>query len=151
MKGRKPKPTALKVVTGNPGRRALNKNEPKAPASHAIEPPPTLSAQARVHWDKAVELLESARVITAMDVTALALLCDAHARYQQANEALAKYGMVVKSPSGFPMQSPFLAMANKASEQMLKLLTEFGMTPSSRARVSAVTGGGEEDNPWDAL
>lgn len=45
-----------------------------------------------------------------------------------------KYGTVVKSPSGYPIQSPYLAIANKAHEQMTKLLAEFGMTPSSRSR-----------------
>ena len=46
-----------------------------------------------------------------------------------------RYGAVIKAPSGFPVQSPFLAIANKAHEQMVKLLTEFGMTPAARTRV----------------
>ncbi|MEQ8198694.1 MAG: phage terminase small subunit P27 family, partial [Clostridiaceae bacterium] len=29
QRGRKPKPTAIKVLEGNPGKRPLNKNEPK--------------------------------------------------------------------------------------------------------------------------
>ena len=36
---------------------------------------------------------------------------------------------MVKSPNGFPMQSPYLAVANKSMEQMRGLLTEFGMSP----------------------
>ena len=32
-RGRKPKPTALKLLEGNPSRRALNKNEPQPPTS----------------------------------------------------------------------------------------------------------------------
>jgi len=43
---------------------------------------------------------------------------------------------VIKSPSGFPIQSPYLAIANKAMDQMTKLLTEFGMSPSSRTCVA---------------
>jgi P27 family predicted phage terminase small subunit len=43
---------------------------------------------------------------------------------------------MVKSPNGFPMQSPYLAVANKAMEQMRGLLTEFGMSPASRTRIS---------------
>ena len=30
-RGRKPKPTALKVLEGNPGKRPLNENEPIPP------------------------------------------------------------------------------------------------------------------------
>jgi len=33
------------------------------------------------------------------------------------------------------MQSPFLAVANKALEQMRSFLGEFGMTPASRTRL----------------
>ncbi len=55
------------------------------------------------------------------------------------------YGVMVKSPNGFPMQSPFLAVANKAMEQMRALLAEFGMSPSSRTRVHATPQADEED------
>jgi P27 family predicted phage terminase small subunit len=53
-----------------------------------------------------------------------------------AERNLARFGVVIKSPSGFPIQSPYLAIANKAMEQMARLLAEFGMSPSSRTRVS---------------
>ena len=36
-----------------------------------------------------------------------------------------------------PQQSPYMQISNKKMEQMLKFLVEFGMTPSSRARVQA--------------
>ena len=53
-----------------------------------------------------------------------------------AERNLKKYGEVILSPDKkFPVQSPYLAIANKAIEQMLKILIEFGMTPSSRSRV----------------
>lgn len=57
---------------------------------------------------------------------------------------------MVKAPSGFPVQSPFLAIANKALEQMTKLMIEFGMTPSSRTRVHAI-GAEKEADPMDAF
>jgi P27 family predicted phage terminase small subunit len=75
--------------------------------------------------------------MTEIDGAALALYCQAWARWIEAEQNLVRYGVVVKSPSGFPMQSPFLAIANKAMEQMTRLLAEFGMSPSSRTRVAA--------------
>lgn len=147
MKGRKPKPTALKLVTGNPGKRALNTAEPK-PAADAIEPPPTLSPVARQYWEQMIDVLKSAGMVTNVDVIALGLLCETQARYHEATEALARHGLAVKSPTGYPIQSPYLAIANRAQEQIIQLLTEFGMTPSSRARV-----GGRPpppaDDAWD--
>jgi P27 family predicted phage terminase small subunit len=76
--------------------------------------------------------------MTEIDGAALAIYCQAWARWIEAEQNLVRYGVVVKSPSGFPMQSPFLTIANKAMEQMTRLLVEFGMSPSSRTRVTAV-------------
>ena len=46
-----------------------------------------------------------------------------------------KHGAMIKSPNGYPMQSPYLSHANKQFEIMMKIATEFGFTPASRARV----------------
>ena len=50
MRGRRPKPTHLKLITGNPGKRAINLREPK-PVPKMPEPPTALSAEARQEWD----------------------------------------------------------------------------------------------------
>jgi hypothetical protein len=39
-------------------------------------------------------------------------------------------GTMVKSPSGFPIQSPYLAIANRQSEIMMQIASEFGFTPA---------------------
>ena len=54
----------------------------------------------------------------------------------EAEDELKKYGPVVKAPSGFPVQSPFLAVANRAMKQTKEFLAEFGMSPSARTRVA---------------
>jgi P27 family predicted phage terminase small subunit len=84
-------------------------------------------------------------LLSKIDRAALALFCQAWARWVEAEEALKRYGVMVKSPNGFPMQSPYLAVANKAMEQMRALLAEFGMSPSSRTRVHATPQVDEED------
>ncbi len=40
-----------------------------------------------------------------------------------------------KSPNGYPMQSPYVAVANKQVEIMVRIAAELGMTPSSRTRI----------------
>jgi P27 family predicted phage terminase small subunit len=137
--GRKPVPTALKIIRGNPGGRPLPENEP-TPALDA-EMPEWLSPSAAKHWPVVARQLRDAGVLTSMDSAALALYCEAFARYLHANQQIAKFGPVVKAPSGFPVQSPFLAIANKAHEQMTKMLIEFGMTPSSRTKVQKAPSG----------
>lgn len=99
--------------------------------------PTWLSAQAAEHWPVVYKQLNDAGVITSMDGPALALYCEAFARWKYANDQVAKFGPVVKAPSGFPVQSPYLAIANKSWMQMMRMLIEFGMTPSSRTRVTA--------------
>ncbi|MBO2986515.1 phage terminase small subunit P27 family, partial [Burkholderia pseudomallei] len=124
-------PTALKLIRGNPGKRPINRNEPQP--SRDVTMPDWLSPEARKHWPMVAEQLHNAGLLTAIDVTALGLYCEAFARWKQANAQIMRFGTVIKSPSGYPIQSPYLAIANKAHEQMTKLLAEFGMTPSSRS------------------
>jgi P27 family predicted phage terminase small subunit len=134
MPGRRPKPTRLKLLQGNPGKRKLNREEPK-PRPSLPEPPVYLSSEAKEHWGVVAAQLSEAGLLTDLDRDALALYCEAYARWVHANQQLARFGPLVKSPNGYPMQSPFLAIANKAFEQMRAMLVEFGMTPSSRSRV----------------
>lgn len=129
-----PVPTALKLLRGNPGKRPINRNEPQP--SREVTMPDWLSPDAAKHWPIVAKQLHDAGLLTAIDVTALGLYCEAFARWKDANARIVKYGTVVKSPNGYPLQSPYLAIANKAHEQMTKLLAEFGMTPSSRSRCS---------------
>jgi P27 family predicted phage terminase small subunit len=147
--GRKPQPTALKLLKGNPGRRPLNENEPR-PAPRLPQAPAHLSEAAKKEWRRAGRMLLQLGLMSEMDRPAFALYCQAYGRWVETEEALRKYGVMVKSPSGFPMQSPYLAVANKAMEQMRSLLSEFGMTPASRTRVSAMPVDEEEDE-FEAL
>jgi phage terminase small subunit len=40
---------------------------------------------------------------------------------------------IVKSPSGYPIQSPYIAIANRQAEIMMRIASEFGFTPASRS------------------
>ena len=52
---------------------------------------------------------------------------------------------VTETSGGFPMQSPFLPIRNRALEIMHKFLTEFGMTPAARSRITVTHGTNTED------
>ena len=136
--GRKPKPTHLKLLAGKPGHRPLPEGEPQPDAVDATRQPPSwLSGEARAQWAIEFPKLVRNNMITDIDLTAFARYCQAYGRLIVAESYVAKQGEVLISPSGFPIQNPYLAVANKAHEQMNKLETEFGMTPSSRSRVSS--------------
>lgn len=137
MRGRKPKPTSIKLLQGNPGRRPVNKDEPEYNAIEA-DCPEHLNAVARKEWARMRDLLQSSRILTEADRSALAAYCVAWGRWVEAEENIKKTGILVKSPNGFPIQNPWLSISNKAFEQMHKLLQEFGLTPASRSKVKAI-------------
>lgn len=138
-KGRKPKPTAVKELTGNPGKRALNEAEPKPPAPRVLPPPPEhLGALAREKWDELAALLYNLGVLTEIDIDALARYCVIYQRWREAEENIVKKGgMILQTAAGNSIQNPFLSIANRCIEQLDKLAAEFGLTPSSRTRVKA--------------
>ena len=87
MRGRRPTPTRLKLLTGNPGKRPLNEDEPR-PESAVPECPPELSPTARKEWDRLVGELGALRMLTNLDRAALAAYCGAYALWAEAMEAL---------------------------------------------------------------
>jgi P27 family predicted phage terminase small subunit len=136
MRGRTPKPTRIKVLTGNPGKRPLNPNEPR-PEPALPECPPELSPLARQEWERLCAELAKLNLVTHLDRGALAAYCGAYALWAEAMEQVQKFGTMVKSPTGYPIQSPYLAIANRQAEIMLRVASEFGFTPASRSRISA--------------
>jgi P27 family predicted phage terminase small subunit len=98
-----------------------------------------LSKDAKAEWKRISQELLAIGLLTKVDRAALAAYCQAWARWCEAERNVQKYGHVVKSPSGYPIQNPYVGIANTALDQMRKFLIEFGMTPASRSRLSVET------------
>jgi P27 family predicted phage terminase small subunit len=81
--------------------------------------------------------LAALRILTHLDRAALAAYCGAYAMWAEATEAIQKFGTMVKSPTGYPVQSPYVSIANRQAEIMMRIASEFGVTPASRSRISA--------------
>lgn len=123
-------------MTGNPGKRPLNAHEPR-PEPVVPECPQQLSPVAQGEWARLTGELSKLNLMTNLDRGALATYCGAYAMWAEAMEQLQKYGTIVKSPTGFPIQSPYMAIANRQAEIMMRIASEFGFTPASRSRISA--------------
>jgi P27 family predicted phage terminase small subunit len=136
MRGRRPKPSRLKILTGNPGKRPLNMAEPH-PEPAIPDAPNELGPVARKEWERLVSELAPLRVLTNLDRAALAAYCGAYGLWAEATEAIQKYGTMVKSPTGYPIQSPYVSIANRQAEIMMRIASEFGFTPASRSRITA--------------
>nr|PZN76198.1 MAG: phage terminase small subunit P27 family [Pseudomonadota bacterium] len=145
MKGRKPKPTHLKLVAGNPGKRALNRGEP-VPEGDLTDPPEWLTPEQKESWRYAIDHAPSG-LLKKLDRSALTVWVVAEDLHRQATQAVAKFGLITKSPKqGEPIQNPYLPIVNRQAQIMLKAAAELGFTPSSRSRVT-VNEDVEEESP----
>jgi P27 family predicted phage terminase small subunit len=134
MRGRKPLPSNVVRLRGNPGKRRLNHAEPR-PAPRVPPCPSCLGDAARKEWQRLSKELAELGLLTRLDRGLLAAYCQAHALWVEAVASIARYGTMVKSPNGYPMQSPYVAVANKQVDIMVRIAAELGMTPSSRTRI----------------
>ena len=134
--GPKPTPTAIKKLRGNPGKRPLNDAEPRP---RMVKPrcPSHLSDEAKKEWKRISSKLFDLGLLTEIDGTALAIYCELWARWVEANKRLAESNIVIRTTNGNLVQNPLVGMANRAMTDMLKVMAEFGMTPSSRSRVKS--------------
>ena len=146
VRGRKPKPTALKVLEGNPGKRPLNKKEPK-PENKAPRCPSWLEQEAKNEWRRMAKALEAMGVLTKVDKAAFAGYCQAYARRKEAEEFLSKHGTIFKTPSGYIQQVPQVSIAQTYLKVMKDFCSEFGLTPAARTRIQVDTGTVESDDP----
>ena len=133
MRGRKPKPTRLKLLEGNPGKRRL-RSEPRGEPGLG-RPPEWLTAGAKRFWRKVAPQLEGAGIATGLDVACFAALAEAYASWRGALARIAEHGPTYSTLSGLVRPRPEVAMAARAERSMAALLAEFGLTPSSRTRL----------------
>lgn len=136
MRGRKPVPTPLRLVSGNPGKRPLNALEPK-PRVTVPTCPAHLSPSAKSEWKRLAKLLHELGVISELDRAALAAYCQAYGRWVEAERKLKETPILLKTPAGYVQPSPWLGIANKNLEMMHKFMSELGLSPVSRTRVTA--------------
>lgn len=83
-----------------------------------------------------VKILLPLGLYTEADLAALAMYCQAFGRWVEAEKRVQESGLIRETDKGYEYKSVWRNEADKAQEQMRKLLPEFGLTPSSRARLS---------------
>lgn len=176
MQGRKPTPNHLKLLNGNPGKRPINLDT-FSPVAQIPRCPAVIKGESRKEWRRITRELHQYSMIAEVDRGLLAMLCTAWGRFVEAELMIVKAehamrasliaqgkppdgasGLFVKTPNGFPVQSPWVAVSNKAIETYKSLCAEFGLSPSARTRVAPQTtpqmdlpGLSVVKNSWDNL
>ena len=135
MAGRPPTPTKLKVLQGNPGKRALNRAEPQ-PRPISPDCPEFLNEGARQIWAGLVDELDTMGVLTRVDESTFAAYCAAYEEAQTLDKFLNEHGLTVTSQqSGYIQQRPEVAIRNKAWDRVAKFGSELGIGAASRSRI----------------
>src|SRR5688572_3760911 len=147
VRGPAPKPTALRVLEGNPGKRPLNDREPK-PRSIAPRCPRHLDKEAQREWRRIVPILLRMRVLTEADEYTLGMLCQTYSTLIKAQQKLSETGLLLKMRSGYVQQNPLLGIVNNCTETISRLSREFGLTPASRTRLQALPQAQVDSNEW---
>lgn len=140
--GRRPKPTHLKLIEGNPGKRPLAKNEPQ-PAPIAPDPPGWLSEYAQEEWAYVVPRLEELGLIGQIDRASLVVYVEAVSAHRSAVEMLDRMRQQVLIPGPARgedgqrsfVKNPIMQVIRDQASIITRVAAEFGMTASARARM----------------
>ena len=133
--GRRPKPTALKILEGTQKGRA--KREPALPAGVPPMPKRLEVDQVAVEkWRELSDILTRMGVLTLGDGEALATLCEVHSAEQSCLLQLRAGGAVMHTDLGGVKPNPAGSLYRSLVSQKAALLSEFGLTPSSRTKLA---------------
>ncbi len=150
MAGRRPKPTALRLVEGNPGKRAINKKEPK-PKRQIPSCPAYLDDSGKVAWGRLSVLLDRMGVLTEADGSALERLCDCYTDILECRKLIERDGRTYTTSTAqgdtLIKANPAVAQLRAADAQFKSYLVEFGLTPAARSKVHATPDDDEKEDP----
>ncbi|KHO62680.1 terminase [Thermoanaerobacter sp. YS13] len=159
--GRKAKPIALHLLEG---KKHLTKAEIEqrlageqqfAIGTDKIKPPKWLDKVAQKEFKRIVKEMEQTGILTNIDVDMLALYCDAYSQYIQCCEVIRQEGLMVeytnKAAETNKVPHPLLSKKKQLFEQMKAIASEFGFTPSARARIAIPKQEKKEETKFDRL
>ena len=126
------------------------KPEPK-PLKKAPPCPKWLEPEAKKEWRRLAKTLEAMGVLTDADMAAFAGYCQAYARWKEAEERITDRGLVIRTPSGYPQQVPYISIAQQYLKLMQQFAEQFGLTPAARSRIIAGSGESKAVDDMDAL
>lgn len=148
--GRPPKPTHLKVLEGNPGKRKLNSDEPM-PVVRAPSCPSHLDKEAKAEWKRISKELLQLGLLTNVDRAALAAYCQCWSRWVHAETKLAELRgeWTFTTDKGYEAATPWISIASKALAEMRAYISEFGLSPAARTRIQVKPA--ETVDPYDSF
>ena len=161
--GRPRKPTGLHIVHGTFRKDRANQDEPKPELiSEVPRPPSHLNAAAKRKWKELAPVLVNSKLLSVLDLTALEMLCDSYGVFREAHDAIfhpvhPRTGKRFRRTLGQYLAgqnsqtTPELSAMNKARDAYKAFMTEFGLSPATRTKVSPLSDTGQNSEMDDLL
>lgn len=140
------KPKRIKELMGNPGKKPIRDTVEARRARRIPTPPSFLSGPADGEWRRVVKELDWIGILSPLDYFVLAAYCEEVGTFIDSTMRLNELaliddtgnrGLLVRTAYGDYRPTPLLAIRQKSATLMLRIATEFGMTPSARSRIEA--------------
>ena len=137
--GPPPKPTAIKDIEGNRGKRPLNEREPEP--TPGCDAPFWLPPGAIAEWERVYPELDSLGLATVVDQAALACWCVAVDMLERATKQLVPTEEnptpeIQITDSGYETVSGAELMRRQSMKDIRAFCQEFGFSPASRSRIA---------------
>ncbi|EIZ5867715.1 phage terminase small subunit P27 family [Salmonella enterica] len=150
--GRRPKPTARKALAGNPGKRALNKDEPVFTPIKGVEPPEWFAEEelplATIMWQLTTKELCGQGLLCVTDLAVLERWCVAYEFWRRAVKNIARQGNTITGAMGGMVKNPELTAKKEQESEMSSTGAMLGLDPSSRQRLIGLAGQKKATNPF---
>jgi P27 family predicted phage terminase small subunit len=149
--GKKPTPTKLKMLHGNPGRRAIHKNEARLTRG-LPRAPRWLDRLAKREWRRIVPELDAVGLLSRVDGFVLEAYCTCYGRWVAAEQTITRIGTVYqpsnKKGSKYLQQVPHVSIAQKYLAEARAFAEQLGLSPSARSRIDCPSSAssGEDDD-----
>lgn len=142
MRGRPPKPTAVKRLEGNPGKRKLPQGEPQPDRVKPRKPRSVTRRRAASRfWNDHADPLVDLGILTGVDGAAFRLMAEHYATAVEALADMQRDGdngalqLTRMDENGVERKHPLLQIFRDNSSAFLKYADRFGLNPSARARL----------------
>jgi len=154
-RGPAPKPTAIRLVRGNPGKHQITGREPR-PKAGVPRAPEWLPDDARPIWRRLSDQLKDMGVLTLAESDAMAGYCTTFLQWRRASEFLDKHGMTYPLRDGGGrvkclVAFPEVAIARNALLLLKAYQQEFGMTPAARTRIQLERADAPQDEATEII
>lgn len=111
--------------------------------------PKTVSKETGTFMKNVIKELNSKNSIQDIDLGAIKMLCVSYEMYLQASEILLKEGCISVNKYGDKIPNPAQTIATKNYSQVIKIMTEYGLTIKSRTSMKYNNDGNGEESPLD--